>query len=60
MEGHENIAAAAVAAESAASAPDGAAAGGEGDIESTTGDPEVDDILRASKSVSTKNIPINH
>ena len=53
VEGHENmaIAAAAAAQASAPDAPDGAAAGGEGDLEGTTGDPEVDDILKASKSV---------
>ena len=46
------IAAAAAAAQaSAPDAPDGAAAAGEGDLEGTTGDPEVDDILKASKSV---------
>ena len=62
VEGHENITIAAQAAATAAAAqasappdaPDGAAtASGEGgDLEGTTGDPEVDDILKASKSVT--------
>ena len=67
MEGHENITIAAQAAATAAAAqasappdaPDGAAtASGEGgDLEGTTGDPEVDDILKASKSVSLSDEP---
>ena len=55
VEGHENMAIAAAAAAAQASAPDapdGAAAAGEGDLEGTTGDPEGDDILKASKSVN--------
>ena len=55
VEGHENItiAAQAAAQASAPDAPDGAAAAaGDGDLEGTTGDPEVDDILKASKSVN--------
>ena len=54
VEVHENMAIAAAAAAAQASAPDapdGAAAAGEGDLEGTTGDPEVDDILKASKWV---------
>lgn len=55
VEGHKNIAIVAAAAAEQASAPDapdGAAAAGEGDLEGTTGDPEVDSILKASKSVN--------
>ena len=68
MEGHENITIAAQAAVTAAAqasappdAPDGAAtASGEGgDLEGTTGDPEVDDILKASKSVTEENSNMN-
>lgn len=55
VEGHKNIAIVAAAAAEQASAPDapdGAAAAGEGDLEGTTGDPEVDSILKASKALT--------